>query len=529
MRVRMAMLVFLGALTPGLVRADVKPHALCSEGMVLQQKAKVKIWGTADKGEKVTVTFRDQNATDEAGDKGDWLVTLDSGNAGGPLPMTISGKNKIEYKDVLVGEVWVCSGQSNMEMSVGGCDNSDKETAKNTGVVPTLRMFTVKKNPQPDPVKDVEGSWVIAKPETVGGFSAVGFFFGRDLRNALGVPVGMIHTSWGGTRAEAWTSRPVLDAHPLYKSEHERMDKQLEKYRKDPEGLLKEQQEAARKAKKPEPRTVQIPIQANSPSALYDGMIAPILNYTIKGAIWYQGESNAGQAYNYRTLFPLMIKNWRDDWKVGDFPFLFVQLAPFQAVAKEPGESNWAELREAQLLTLKLPNTGMAVITDFGNVQDIHPAPKQPVGERLALIARANTYGEKIEYSGPMFKEMKVEGNKAVLHFTHVGKGLTGMELAATEIIKGANKQTAYRVKAGSASTEIQGFTVCGEDHKFHPAKAEIVGDTVVVQCDAVAKPVAVRYGWAIHPVCNLYNKDGLPASPFRTDDFPGVTAPKKG
>jgi sialate O-acetylesterase len=247
------------------------------------------------------------------------------------------------------------------------------------------------------------------------------------------------------------------------------------------------------------------PTNANSPSVLYNGMIAPLIPYAIKGAIWYQGESNAGKAYHYRKLFPTMIQNWRDDWKQDDFPFLFVQLAPF--VTNDPSDSVWPELREAQLLTLrKLKNTGMAVITDtVDNPKDIHPRKKEPVGARLALAARALAYGEKIEYSGPMFESMKVEGDKAVLSFTHVGKGLT---------FKGEM---------------LQGFTIAGEDHVFHPAKAEITDGHVVVRSDKVSRPVAVRYGWSSNPTVNLENKDGLPASPFRTDDFPMVTRPKTG
>jgi len=504
MRVRTLLTAALLALVPAAARADVKPHALCTEGMVLQQKAKVHIWGTADKGEKVTVSFRGKEASATADDNGKWLVSLESGEAGGPLPMTIAGKNKLDYKDVYVGEVWVCSGQSNMQWSVNQGSQSDKESATSAPANPMLRMFTVPRVPQAKPVDNIGGTWVAAKPDTVGNFSAVAYFFGRDLQKTLKVPVGLISTNVGGTRAEAWTSQAALDAHPEFKFEHENFAKALEAHKKDPD-------------------KVKNPLGPNSPSALYNGMIYPILNYTIKGAIWYQGESNAGKAYQYRTLFPLMIKNWREDWKQGEFPFYWVQLAPFQAVAKEPGESNWAELREAQTMTLKLPYTGQAVITDLGDETDIHPTPKQPVGERLALIARAKDYGEKIEYSGPVYKDLKVEGNKAVLSFDHVSGGLEAKNI----VLVPRDKHKEWRVQPGSAK-ELLGFTICGEDKKFHPARAEIVGDKVVVTCDAVAKPVAVRYGWAQHPVVNLYNKAGLPASPFRTDDFPGVTAPKK-
>lgn len=475
--------------------ADVKPHALCSEGMVLQQKTKATIWGTADKGEKVVVKFREAEASAVADEEGRWSVKIASGAAGGPFDLTIEGKNAVHYKNVLVGEVWVCSGQSNMEWTVNSCSESDKTFAKSAPHNPNLRMYTMKRIPLAAPTTETAGTWTDAKPETVGGFSAVGYFFGRDVQKALNVPVGLIHTSWGGTRAEAWTRKEVLDAHPFFKHEH------------------------ANPQKGGNP---------NAPSALYNGMIAPAVNYAIKGAIWYQGESNAGGAWKYRTLFPLMIENWRKDWGVGDFPFYFVQLAPFTQVAKTPGESTWAELREAQLLTLKLPNTGMAVITDAGDEYDIHPTPKKPVGERLALIARARDYGEKIVYSGPVYKSMKLDGSKVVLSFDHVGGGLTSKELEVTLLHPNAKKAGAWRVKEGTEGAPLVGFTIAGSDKKFVPAKAVIVGDNVVVSAEGVAEPVAVRYGWANHPVVNLFNKEGLPATPFRTDEFPGITQPNQ-
>jgi sialate O-acetylesterase len=511
MRVRVALLTAVALLVPALAWAEVKPNALCSEGMVLQQKAKVKIWGSADKGEKVTVSFRGKEGSATADDHGKWVVTLDSGEAGGPFPLSIAGSNKIDYKNVLVGEVWVASGQSNMEWSVAASNQGDKDSATKAPANPMLRMFTVQKNPQAAPVDDVKGTWVEAAPNTVLGFSAVGYFFGRDLQKDLKVPVGIIHTSWGGTRSQAWTSKAALDSNEVSKHEHESFGKALEAHKKDPD-------------------KVKSPVHSNAPSVLYNGMIHPILNYAIKGAIWYQGESNAGEAYKYRTLFPMMIKNWREDFKQGDFAFFWVQLAPFTGVTKEPVESDWAELREAQSMTLKLPHSGQAVITDLGNEYDIHPTPKLSVGERLSLIARATIYGEKIEYSGPVFKEMKIEGNKAVLSFDHLGGALVSKELEPTleRKDKSDNVRAAWRVKPGTDGAPLTGFTICGEDHKFHNAKAEILGDKVVVSCDAVTKPVAVRFGWSNHPLCNLYNKAGLPASPFRTDDFLGKTQPKK-
>ncbi len=500
----------LGLLAPMPARADVKPHSLCTDGMVLQQKMTVNIWGTADKGEKVSVSFRGKSGSATADEQGRWKVSLDSGAAGGPFPMNITGNNKLDYQNVYVGEVWVCSGQSNMQWAISQCDASDKKAAETTPPNRNLRLFYVKRIPQAKPVDDVEvqavdgQNWTDANPKTALPFSATAYFFGRDLQAALKVPVGLIHTSWGGTRAEAWTSRSTLDKDPIYRSEAQ-----------------------------PGPK-----MNPNTASVLYNGMIHPLLNYRIKGAIWYQGESNAlsgpAVAHRYRELFPMMIQNWRADWQQGDFPFYFVQLAPWRAVTKEPRDSDWALLCESQSLTLKLPNTGMAVITDYGHEMDIHPTPKRPVGERLSLNARALTYGEKIVYSGPMFKDMQVSGGKAVLNFDHVGGGLVAKEMVPTDPRKSKMKTKegqeietvgyGWRVKEGSSKADLIGFAVCGSDKKFHNAKAEIMGDTVVVSCDAVPSIVAVRYGWADHPLCNLFNQEGLPASPFRTDDFSSVT-----
>lgn len=440
------------------VQADVKPHALITEGMVLQQGMPAPIWGTAEEGEKVLVRFQDHEATATTKD-GKWMVRLEKLKAGGPFEMTISGKNTIQLKNVMVGEVWICSGQSNMEWPVS--HSADPEKTKANSKNPKIHLFTVKKASSPTPLTDVTGQWAECGPDSVMGFSAVAYFFGRDLQKALDVPVGLIHTSWGGTPAELWTSERVLTSTPELKN-------------------LKG-------------------------SGLYNGMIAPLIPFAIRGAIWYQGESNAGQAYLYRTLFSAMIKNWREDWKQGDFPFLFVQLAPFSKIVTEPEESAWAELREAQLLTsLNVPQTAMAVITDVGDANDIHPKKKEPVGGRLALAARAVAYGQNIIFSGPIYDRMTVEGSKAVLSFKSLGGGLVA--------------------KDGS----LAGFTIAGEDHKFYNATAEIQGNQVVVSSDKVAKPVAVRYGWANCPVVNLWNKEGLPASPFRTDDFAMVTGPKR-
>jgi sialate O-acetylesterase len=513
----------VGLAAAGLARADVKLHPLFTDNMVLQQGMPVPVWGTADPGEEVAVMVAAEGATSgfavkaTADQAGHWMVKFPvTQRPEAPIRITVKGKNTVELKNVLVGEVWVCSGQSNMEMSVNGTFEAPKTIA--AAANPKLWLFTVKKATATEPQKTVEGKWVECTPDTVKGFSAVGYFFGRDLQKDLNVPVGLIHTSWGGTPAEAWTSQEGLDAVPSLKYYHERFAQTMKGY--DPEKAqekfkadLAKWEEAAAKAKadgKPAPRRPNpqaAPAKSpNSPSTLYNAMIAPLIPYGIKGAIWYQGESNASKAYEYQTLFPTMIEDWRTHWGQGDFPFLFVQLAPFMKISKEPGESPWAELREAQRLTTqKVKNTAEAVIIDVGEETDIHPKKKEPVGHRLALAAEALAYGKHVEYSGPEYKAMKTEGNRVALSFDHAGAGLEARDGALT------------------------GFTVAGKDHKFHTAQAEIQGETVVVWNPDVSDPVAVRYGWANYPVVNLWNKDGLPASPFRTDDFPLTTAPKTG
>lgn len=439
--------------------ASVKLHGLFTDGMVLQQGAKVPVWGSATPGQKIMVRFQGQETGTSAGKDGQWTVHLKNLKPGGPFEMEIFGDYTIRLKDVLVGEVWVCSGQSNMEWPLSGTHNA-KENIKKANY-PMIRLFNAPKTPQPKPIDDfvAPAKWVHCTPETVPGFSAVGYYFGRDLQESRIVPVGLIQSAWGGTPAESWTRGEVFEK---------------------TEGL-----------------------KGLKGSNLYNGMIAPLVPFAIKGVIWYQGESNADRAWQYRTLFPAMIKQWRADWKQGDFPFLFVQLAPWDV----PKTATWPELREAQLYTAQtVPNTAQVVITDFGDPKDIHPQHKEPVGARLALAARALAYGEKITYSGPEYASKKVEGNKVVLSFKHVDKGL----------------------KIGGKEKDLKGFTIAGEDNEFHPAQAKIEGETVVVWSDKVSSPKEVRFGWANHPVTNLYNAAGLPATPFRTDTLPAITDKSK-
>jgi sialate O-acetylesterase len=492
------------------VRADVKLPAIIGSNMVLQADMKPCIWGWADAGEKVTVTLGDQKAEATADKDGKWQVRLAAVKAGtGPLEMTVAGKNALKLDNILVGEVWICSGQSNMEWSVKSSKDPEKEIAE--AKYPKIRLFTVTKATSDTPQADCKGQWVECAPETVPNFSAVGYFFGRMLHKDLGVPVGLVNTSWGGTPAESWTSREALEADADLKAIIARYQRQIDNYSKAKEDWEKVKDQkvadwkaAADKAKaegKPQPRRPNGPsdpaTSANRPSSLYNGMIAPLIPLGIRGAIWYQGESNAGRPVEYRKLFPTMIQDWRKRWGEGDFTFLFVQLANFMARKDEPAESGWAALREAQTMTLSLPKTGMAVIIDIGDAKDIHPKNKQDVGKRLALAAEAGTYGKDVVYSGPMYESMKVEGDKVRLKFKHVGGGL---------VAKG---------------DKLTGFAIAGEDKKFVWADAKIDGDTVVVSAKDVAKPVAVRYAWADNPECNLYNKADLPAVPLRTDDWP--------
>jgi sialate O-acetylesterase len=478
-------------------RADVKLPALISDGMVLQQEMAVPLWGWADEGESVTVEFQNQKVTTTARD-GKWTVQLKPLKAGGPFTLTVSGKNGIELKNVLVGEVWICGGQSNMEWRLRQSDNAEAEIA--AAKYPMIRLFNTPRAELDAPITDVKAEWKECSPETAAAFSAVGYYFGRDLHKARNVPVGLIHNAVGGSPAESWTSAGVLNNDAEYKQFAADYPKRMGQYEKAME-KYKEDSEKAKAENKPAPRA---PGKPWMPSGLYNGMLAPLAPYAIKGVIWYQGEANAGRAYQYRRLFPTMIRDWRELWAQGDFPFLFVQLAAFGPNSQTPGESDWAELREAQLMTLSAsPKTGMALAIDVGNYDSIHPTNKQPVGERLALAARAVAYGEKIVYSGPVYQSMKIEGDKVVLNFQHAGGGL--------------------EARGG----ELKGFIIAGEDKVWREAKAEIKGDRVIVSSPEVSKPAAVRYAWAKYPTCNLYNKEGLPATPFRTDDWPGVTQSK--
>lgn len=494
----------------GAVWADVKPHPLFSDHCVLQRARNIPIWGWADLDETVTVKLGGRQV-DTIASGGKWKVEMPPMEAGGPHTLVISGKNTVEVKDVLIGEVWICSGQSNMQWSVK--DSADPDSVISNSADKMLCLFTVPREADSKPRDTVKGAWAECGPASVKDFSAVAYHFGRTLRAKLQVPVGLINTSYGGTPAEAWTKREDLAAVPSLKYYNDAADQgwsQIAKLREQHQAKIAEwkkaRDEAKKEGKEAPKRPGGIPGGAGYGAGLYNAMIAPLVPYSIRGAIWYQGESNAGRAVEYGTLFPTMISSWRKVWGQGDFPFLFVQLAPFMAIKPEPGDSAWAELRESQRLTLKAsPNSGMAVITDVGEEKDIHPKKKGPVGERLAAAGLALAYGQKIEYSGPTLQGIKIEGEKAVVEFGHTEGGL---------VAKGES---------------LTGFTIAGSDQKFHKATAEIVGNTVVVSSPEVKQPVAVRFGWADFPVVNFWNGAGFPASPFRTDDFPLKTAtPRK-
>jgi len=457
--------------------AEVRLPSQFGTGMVLQQGEPVPVWGWADAGAKVSVAFASQEKSATAGQDGKWTVTLDALKASTtPGTMTVTaGDDEVKLEDVLVGEVWICSGQSNMEWTVGGCNSPDDVAAAD---YPLVRQIKVPHKPSAEPLDNFQGSWVVCSPQTVPGFTAVGYFFARELHKELGVPIGLVNSSWGGTRVEPWTPPCGFAAVPE----------------------LKEMAEKTYDAK-----------NHQQPTVLYNGMIAPLVPLAIRGAIWYQGESNGGEGVSYYHKKQALIGGWRQLFGQGDFPFYFVQLADFQQPNDNPqGGDGWARLREAQLNTLKIPNTGMAVIIDIGEAGNIHPKNKQDVGRRLALWALAKDYGKKdLVYSGPLYKGMKVEGDKIRVSFDHVGSGLM--------VGKKEGREPVQEVKDG----ELRRFAIAGADQQWHWAKAVIDGDTVVVSCPEVKEPVAVRYAFSMNPEgCNLYNKEGLPASPFRTDEW---------
>ena len=480
----------------GSLQAAVKLPALISDHMVLQEGVPVRIWGSADPGESVRVEFQGQAVTTKAAENGKWSLWLKPLSAAGPLEMNVNGA---AIKDVLVGEVWLGSGQSNMEFALNQANNHEEEIAH--ADYPLIHVFLVKRIVADQPADDVVGTWQVCTPENAPRFSAVEYFFGRALQNYLHVPMGLIESYWGGTPAQSWTSMPAIQSDAALHYIGEEWDRVLAAY---PAAKVAYDQRlaawektaaearAAGKTPSNRPGAPPGPGHPNTPAGLYNGMIAPLKPYTIRGVIWYQGESNASEAHSwrYRRLFSDMIQDWRKQWGEGDFPFLFVQLANYRS------NGWWPILRESQTETLSLRNTGMAVTIDIGDSGNIHPKDKQDVGMRLALAARHVAYHDSaVEYSGPVYRQATPENSALRVWFSHAD-GL--------------------QAKGGAALT---GFTIAGADGKFVAADARIEGATIVVSSPEIASPAAVRYAWADDPVCNLINQAGLPAVPFRSDE----------
>lgn len=486
--------------------AALRLPAIISDDMVLQQKSNVTLWGWASAGENVSVTvgWNKTAVTTVADSNGKWSVQVTTVKAGGPYKILFAASNSIEVKNVALGEVWIASGQSNMEFfmnrvsgSYSGVLNYEEEIQ--AANYPMIRMIDVPNKVADEPQQDFTGKWKTCTPQTADTFSAVAYYFARAVHIATGYPVGIINATWGGTPAESWTRKEILENDSSFVVILDRYKKQCEEY---PAAFEKYKLELEKwkadtaKNKGTAPREPVGPRHSKSPYKLYNGMIAPVTPYTIKGAIWYQGEDNAPRAAQYRRLFPAMIENWRNDFNNERMPFYFVQISPHR--------SQNPEIRDAQFYTLRtVPYTGMAVTTDNGDSLNIHPRNKKLVGERLALWALKNDYGKKnILPSGPLYKSMKKEGNKIKVRFDYAN-GLQARDGGLKE------------------------FTVAGADQNFVPAKASIEGKTVIVWSDAVQQPVAVRFAWRNVPFPNLYNKAGLPASPFRTDNWKLTTEGK--
>ncbi|GAB1463001.1 sialate O-acetylesterase [Pedobacter sp.] len=466
-----------------VAKADVKLPTIIADNMVLQQKIDAALWGWASPNEEIEITpsWSNKPVKIKAGANGKWLTRIKTTTAGGPYTLTFKATNTIILTDVYLGEVWLCSGQSNMEMKVTGTLNVDSVSRAATN--PLIRMFTVQRATAETPQDDVVGRWIINSPASVKNFSAVAYYFGNELAARLKVPVGLIHSSWGGTPAEAWVNKELLESDESFKPILRRYEQKVNKYEEEKQNTT-------------DKKLVNPKLHYQSPAVLYNAMLKPLVNYRIKGVIWYQGEANASRAYQYRKLFPALIRAWRDEFKIGGLPFYYVQIAPFKG--QNP------EIREAQLITLQTMDfVGMAVTTDVGDCDDIHPRNKIPVGKRLAYIALNNRYGDKsIAYLSPLYNRYEVLNDKIKVHFD------TESNLV-------------------SKDGELKDFTIAGEDQKFHPAVAKIEGKTVIVYNKDVKNPVAVRFGWKNCPDTNLFNEAGLPASPFRTDQWKGITEGK--
>ena len=496
---RLGSLACLLAACPLAGTGAVRLPGILSSHMVVQRDRPIHIWGWADPGEKVSVTFR-QTTRETAGDAlGKWSLFLPPETAGGPYQLTVNGTNRVVLDDVLVGDVWFASGQSNMEMPLKGFPGAplkDGVAEIAHADLPQIRLLRIPTKAADFPLRDADASWTVCSPATAANFSAVAYFFGRDLAAREHIPIGLIDSTWGGTVAEAWVSLQAISADaslmPVFATRAEMMQSQA-----DTAAILAQERredQAARQAGQKPPSHVWRPDPASwAPAALFNGMVAPATPYAIKGVIWYQGESNSRLAFApmYARIFPALIADWRAQWHEGDFPFLFVQIANFKSNASE----DWAAIREAQRRTLAVANTAMAVTIDIGDPDNVHPADKQTVGSRLAMAARALAYGENVEYSGPLFRQAVPEGDAVRVWFDHAANGLA------------------------SKGSALEGFEIAGADGRFVNASARIDGKTVLVSSPGVTAPRQVRYGWSNAPIVNLYNSEGLPASPFTSED----------
>lgn len=510
-----------------IARADVSLNPLFADDMVIQRDAKASVWGTADPGEKVSVDFNGQSVSTTTPANGEWKLAFS------PMPMNataqsmiVQGNNRLELSNILIGDLWVCSGQSNMQFQLRRDSQAATEIPKSAN--PNIRFLLTKSQASDTPLKSVKvagnktsSGWRAVSPETVGDLTAVGYWFAKELQKSTGVPIGLLSAYQGGTPVEFWLPKEALLAsdggsdrwaeHLAALKAFPEKDKiyqtEMLVWKEKTQGLS-----AAERKKIKQPKPPYGPNNGRQPCGLYYGTVAPYTPAAIKGVIWYQGESNGlspmRKAVNYQSTFMNLIRSWRAAWGQDDLPFLFVQLPGFSKVSAEPQDSAWLRVRDAQMQALALPNTGMAVALDVGNEKDVHPKNKQPVGERLAQWAKGTIYGMDVVPSGPLYQSMEVQGNKIVITFKHEGKGL---ETRDVTLVGGhqVSKET------------LQAFTLCGADKKFVWAEAKITGSNqVTVSAPEVSSPVAVRYAWTKFPLCNLYNKEGLPAAAFRTDNY---------
>ena len=541
-----ALLLILIGISASL-QAAAKPMTLFTDGMVLQREAILPVWGTATPGEEVTVEFSGQKKSAKADDKGIWMVKLDPLTASSsPSEMTVSaGASKTKVSNVLVGDVFLAGGQSNMGSPLFAAHNAAEVLPQTTD--DKLRFFNVTKKTAAEPQTDVAGQWQSSDPTNAKGFSAVAYFFAREIRTKENIPVGVVSAPWGGTPIETWMSMVSIKVAPALTNVIAKWDKAVVDYNKvkaDPKlesdyladldkwtKEVKPAFDATMKAwnddkaagkplgekpkpsrpepSNPDPMGPPSPSRRPStPSVAYNAMIAPLSPFTLKGVLWYQGEANAGRGLEYRTLFPRLIQGWRKQWGV-DFPFLFVQL-PMNGKDPVPvAKDGEPYLREAQFMTLSEPKTAMAITIDIGDPNNVHPGDKLDVGKRLSLLARRDIYGEKVDASGPLYQGFKIEGDKIRISFKETAKGLKPGQ--APWCAKGVEPLP---------TDKLIGFVIAGSDRNWVEADAVIQGNDVIVSSKTIANPVAVRYGWAHSPRCNLYNSEGLPASTFRTDDW---------